>query len=210
MSELWKEVINTANILFVFFCCFFRSVPLQWFSSVSTPETMSCAISAAFWGNIFSSLNAVTLFVHILSPFILSLFLLTLLQRHWLQWAVQPQSFLIFKHLAIKILKWLIEKHYNGFKALLMPHVLPFFFWNYTNTWQQLWQVSVIQTRYFGPWLGCGRDTNYCDLWFDAQALMSKKFNKSAMIGRDTVPTQWSTSWLSRTSVQWVYKANPV
>lgn len=45
-------------------------------------------------------------------------------------------------------------------------------------TWQQLCQVSVIQIWSFAPWLGFGRDTNYCDVWFDAQALMSKNLNK--------------------------------
>lgn len=59
-----------------------RSVPSWHLSFVSLPF-----FQQRFEATFFTSLNAVTVFMHILSA-LLHLFLFVLPRRHWLQWAV--------------------------------------------------------------------------------------------------------------------------
>lgn len=68
--------------------------------------------------------------------------------------------------------------------VLLTADLFPFWSQN-TNTWEQLWEVSVIQTWYFSLWFGCWKGKYYCDLMFHTYALAGKRGNKSALIRRD-------------------------
>lgn len=77
-----------------------------------------------------------------------------------------------------------MQKLSKDIEVMLTPHSFSFCPHN-INTWEQLWEVSVIHTWYFGPWFGCRKEKYYCDLMFYTYALAGKSGNKSALVRRD-------------------------
>lgn len=99
---------------------------------------------------------------------------------------VEIPSLLICKYLAFKIVKWLMQKLSKVIEVLRgSAHSLTHSLFVHINTWEQLWEVSVIHTWYFGPWFGCWKGKYYCDLMFYTYALAGKSGNKSALVRRD-------------------------